>query len=345
MNVEELLGRPPVVLDEPAITSFIKGSTVLVTGAGGSIGSELCRQIDRFEPARLILVDRAEDNLFRIHRDLPHGEPCIGDVCDATRMEWLFSTYRPDTVLHAAAYKHVPMMETNAREAVRNNVVGTRVVADTSAVFGVKNFVLVSTDKAVNPASVMGATKHLAEMYVLALRGRSRTNFNIVRFGNVLGSTGSVVPIFLEQIARGGPVTITHPEMTRYFMTIPEACQLVLQAAVLGAVLDCDFEPGNVFVLDMGKPIRVVDLASTLIRRAGYEPGETMPIVYTGMRPGEKLVEELSREGLVPTGHPGILVGHPLPPSLESVVAAIGDVYGAWDVKMKLLGVSRQFEG
>lgn len=322
----DLLGRPPTTADEKAIGALVHGATVLVTGAGGSIGAGLCRQVIRFSPARLIMVDRAEDNLFRISSELPSGEPFIGDVCDRGRMEAIFARCRPDLVLHAAAYKHVPMMEQSAEEAVHNNVIGTRTVADTAALFGARAFVLLSTDKAVAPTSVMGATKRLAERYIRAMHARSRTLFASVRFGNVLGSTGSVVPIFLEQIERGGPVTVTHPEMERYFMTIPEACLLTLQAAALA-------KGGEVFVLDMGNPLRIVDLARRLIERSGRD----IEITFTGIRPGEKLVEELSREGLHPTSHPGVLVGYPTGERLDDVIWTLNRIRGASDVKTKLL--------
>ncbi len=326
-DFSDLLGRPPVTADEPAIAALVRGKTVLITGAGGSIGGGLCRQVHRFTPARLIMVDRAEDNLFRIHSELPSGEPYIGDVCDRSRMEAIFSRCRPDLVLHAAAYKHVPMMEHNAEEALRNNVLGTRTVADTAALFGARHFVLLSTDKAVAPTSVMGATKRIAERYVRSMHARTPTYFLAVRFGNVLGSTGSVVPIFLEQIARGGPVTVTHPEMERYFMTIPEACLLVLQAAALA-------KGGEVFVLDMGKPVRIGALAQVLIQRYSTGP---MEIIYTGIRPGEKLVEELAREGLHPTAHPGILVGYPQGERPDEVIAALNAISTAPDVRGRLL--------
>lgn len=325
-DFSDLLGRPPATADETAIGALLRGATVLVTGAGGSIGAGLSRQVHRFSPARLILVDRAEDNLFRISSELPFAEPFLGDVCDRARMEAIFSRARPDLVLHAAAYKHVPMLEQSAGEALQNNVCGTRTVADTSALFGARSFVLLSTDKAVAPRSVMGATKRLCERYVRALHARSRTVFSSVRFGNVLGSTGSVVPTFIEQIERGGPVTVTHPEMARYFMTIPEACLLTLQAASMA-------QGGEVFVLDMGQPIRIVDLAKELIRRWGKD----VEITYTGIRPGEKLHEELSREGLHPTAHPGVLVSYPPGERLDEVIGDLGEIRGAFDVKARLL--------
>lgn len=310
VNIEDLLRREPVVLDETAIHDVVRGRVMLVTGAGGSIGSELCRQICRFEPKTLVLVERAENNLFYIHRELverfpdQHVVPCVGDVCDVSRMQAIFAEHRPYAVFHAAAHKHVPMMEWNPGEAVKNNVRGTKVLADLAHAHGVHAFVMISTDKAVNPTSVMGATKRVAEIYIQALSQRSDTRFVTVRFGNVLGSAGSVIPIFQEQIARGGPVTVTHPEMKRYFMTIPEACQLVLQAATMG-------KGGEIFILDMGEPVKIVDLARDLIVLSGLRPGEDIEIRFTGIRPGEKLFEELSiaDEYVDKTRHPKIFVG------------------------------------
>jgi FlaA1/EpsC-like NDP-sugar epimerase len=310
VHIEDLLGREPIVLDTEAISAFVRGRTVLVTGAGGSIGSELCRQISRFHPARLVLVEQAENNLYHIHRDLmrlfPSEKivPLIADICDSRRLRGVFEREQPHVVFHAAAHKHVPMMEWNPGEALKNNVFGTKKLAELSATFGVDKFVMVSTDKAVNPTSVMGASKRAAEVYVQMLSQRSATQFVTVRFGNVLGSEGSVVPLFKEQIARGGPVTVTHPEMKRYFMTIPEACQLVLQAGAMGA-------GGEIFILDMGEPVKIVDLARDLIRLSGLVPGEDIEIQFTGVRPGEKLFEELSMsdENADKTVHPKIYVG------------------------------------
>ncbi len=308
--IEDLLRREPVRLDEEAICDNVRGRSVLVTGAGGSIGSELCRQLCGFEPRELVLVERAENALFEIHRELLERfpsvrlVPAIADICDAQRMAALMRKHEPRLLLHAAAHKHVPMMEWNAGEAVKNNVLGTKLLADLAHEHGVERFVLVSTDKAVNPTSVMGATKRVAELYVQALSARSRCKFVAVRFGNVLGSAGSVIPIFTEQIARGGPVTVTHPEMRRYFMTIPEASQLVLQAATMG-------DGGEIFILDMGEPVLISDLAEDLIRLKGLRPGEDIEIQYTGMRPGEKLFEELSvaDESAEKTYHAKIFVG------------------------------------
>lgn len=308
--IEDLLGREPVTLDTEAVGAFLTGRSVLVTGAGGSIGSELCRQICRYAPKKLILLEQAENNLFEIHRALlaefPDVEvtPFVADICDSRRLESVFGAERPAVVFHAAAHKHVPMMEANPGEAIKNNVFGTKKVADASHRFGVETFVMVSTDKAVNPTSVMGASKRTAEIYVQALSQRSRTQFVTVRFGNVLGSAGSVIPIFKQQIARGGPVTVTHPEMQRYFMTIPEACQLILQAGTMG-------RGGEIFILDMGKPVKIVDLARDLIRLSGFTPNEDIAIKFSGVRPGEKLFEELSfdAENAEKTRHPKIFVG------------------------------------
>jgi FlaA1/EpsC-like NDP-sugar epimerase len=304
--ITDLLRRDPVELDQSAIERLVHEQTVLVTGAGGSIGSELCRQLLRFAPKNLILVERAENNLFHIHKELRESGasviPCLADISDVPRMRSLFSQYRPAAVFHAAAHKHVPMMEWNACEALKNNVFGTRTVADLAHEFEASAFVMISTDKAVNPSSVMGATKRVAEIYIQSLANQSSTRFVTVRFGNVLGSAGSVIPVFQDQIKRGGPVTVTHPEMRRYFMTIPEACQLVVQAASMG-------QGGEIFILDMGEPVRIFDLARDLIRLSGKE-GD-VDIHFTGIRPGEKLFEELSLadEKATKTNHPKIFVG------------------------------------
>lgn len=314
VSLNDLLQRPAVNLDTPELQRFLAGKTILVTGAGGSIGSEICRQIMRFCPQSLILVERAENNLFEIDRELREAWlgseiiPYVADICDETRIRQIFAAHGPQVVLHCAAHKHVPMMERNPGEAVKNNVFGTKVVADAAAQYGADAFVLISTDKAVNPTSVMGAAKRFAELYIQAKnaghpKSAAPTRFVAVRFGNVLGSSGSVVPIFQKQIAAGGPVTVTHPDMKRYFMTIPEASQLVLQAGAIG-------RGGEIFVLDMGEPIRIVDLAQELIRRSGLRVGEDILIEFTGVRPGEKLYEELAghSEETRPTSHPKIHV-------------------------------------
>lgn len=307
--IEDLLRRQPVRLDREKVRRVVHNRRVLVSGAGGSIGSELCREICQFEPCTLILVEKSENSLFLIHREIvasyPELEvvPHIADICDDVRMKSIFATHRPEVVFHAAAHKHVPMMEWNPGEAIKNNVWGTRSLADLAHAYGVVEFVMISTDKAVNPTSVMGVSKRVAELYVQALSRRSATRFVTVRFGNVLGSAGSVIPIFKEQIARGGPVTVTHPEMKRYFMTIPEACQLVLQAASMG-------QKGEIFILDMGEPVKIVDLANDLIHLSGV-PAGSIEVHFTGMRPGEKLFEELSleEEQAEKTAHPRIFVG------------------------------------
>lgn len=311
VSIDDLLGRPAVELGEDLIASTIADSVVLVTGAGGSIGSELCRQILRYSPRRLLLLEQAENSLFFVHRELTAAStgveivPYVADITDAARVDQIFRTERPRNVFHAAAHKHVPMMERNPGEAVKNNVFGSQIVADAANIHGAERFVLISTDKAVNPTSVMGCTKRLAELYVVMLSRHSKTRFSTVRFGNVLGSAGSVVPIFKKQIEGGGPVTITDPRMTRYFMTIPEASQLVLQAAAMA-------EPaGGIFILDMGQPVKIIDLARDLIRLSGLEPESDIAIVTTGVRPGEKLHEELSsaQECAARTRHPKIFIG------------------------------------
>ena len=330
--IEDLLRREPVRLDDGAILDVIRGRVVLVTGAGGSIGSELCRQVCSFAPTRVLLVERAENALFEVHRELlerwPGVDvvPLIADIGDAPRMEALFARHAPEVIFHAAAHKHVPMMECNAGEAVKNNVLGTKRLADLADRRGVRDFVLISTDKAVNPTSVMGACKRAAEMYVQALSERSETRFSAVRFGNVLGSNGSVVPIFKQQIAAGGPVTITHPDMLRYFMTIPEASQLVLEAAAIG-------EGGEIFILDMGEPVRIVDLAKDLIALSGLKVGDDIEIRFTGVRPGEKLFEELAieDEGADKTRHPKIFVGKVRARDYDAVVEQIGELSRAAD--------------
>ncbi|HYY62768.1 MAG TPA: nucleoside-diphosphate sugar epimerase/dehydratase, partial [Burkholderiales bacterium] len=304
IELDDLLGRDPVALDDAGLHGFLDGRTVLVTGAGGSIGSELCRQIARFAPARIVLFELSEFALYSIEQEfrdrLPHATVAavIGDAKDDARVAEVFARYRPDVVFHAAAYKHVPLMEDdNAFQAVVNNVASTLVVARAAQAHGAREFVLVSTDKAVNPVNVMGASKRLAELVCQALQSASRTQFVVVRFGNVLGSTGSVVPRFREQIARGGPVTVTHPEIQRYFMSIPEAAQLVLQAALMG-------KGGEIYVLDMGEPVKIADLARQMIRLSGFSEDE-IGIRYTGLRPGEKLYEEplADAEQSLPTPH------------------------------------------
>jgi len=308
INVEDLLGRPPVALDVHAIRTKLQDKVVLVTGAAGSIGSELVRQVAGFHPCRLVLLDRSENDQFRLSMELSRKFPeldyvtVVGDILDLGLLRDLFALHRPQSVFHAAAYKHVPLMERNCFQAVTNNILGTYNVALISRQFAVEDFVLISSDKAVNPANVMGVTKRVCELITLALR-RQRTRFVAVRFGNVLGSAGSVLPIFQQQIAEGGPLTITHPDAVRYFMTIPEAVQLVLQASTMG-------KGGEIFVLEMGEPVRIRDLAMNLIRLSGLQPETDVNLVYTGLRPGEKLFEELclSNEDTKPTAHAKIRV-------------------------------------
>jgi FlaA1/EpsC-like NDP-sugar epimerase len=310
--IDDLLGRDPVSLEWESIRQGLVGKRVMITGGGGSIGSELCRQIARLNPVELIVVDHSEYSLYRIDHELRSDYhdllfySVLGDICDPATVEKVIGEYKPDVIFHAAAYKHLPILQTQVREAFRNNVFGTMRVAEAAERHGVGTFVLISTDKAVNPANIMGATKRVAEMYCQNMNARSHTCFITVRFGNVLNSNGSVVPLFQEQIAKGGPVTVTHPEISRYFMTISEASQLIMQAAVLGG-------GGEIYVLDMGEPVNITYLAEHLIRLAGKEPGRDIEIIYTGLRPGEKLFEQLFHE-LEPyeqTTHEKILLAHP----------------------------------
>jgi FlaA1/EpsC-like NDP-sugar epimerase len=309
VELDDLLGRDPVQLDTAELSSFLSGKTVMVTGAGGSIGAELCRQIARFGPSRLILFEISEYALYRIEQEFRRLYPAlpivcaIGDTRNRARVEQVLRDWRPKVVFHAAAYKHVPLMEeVNTWEALQNNVLGTHVLASASIRHGAQAFVLVSTDKAVNPVNVMGASKRLAEIVCQALQTESKTRVVMVRFGNVLGSAGSVIPKFRQQIAEGGPVTVTHPDITRYFMSIPEAAQLVLQAGAMG-------KGGEIFVLDMGEPVRIVDLAREMIRLSGLTVND-IKIVFTGLRAGEKLYEELlaDEEHTLPTPHPKLRI-------------------------------------
>lgn len=308
VQIEDLLGRDPVELEDKNLHEFLGNKTVMVTGAGGSIGSELVRQIINYEPKRILLVERAEFFLFQITRELGDTDvecvPLIADVADEARMREIFERHRPDVIFHAAAHKHVPLMEINSSEAIKNNVFATQLVGRLAGEFRASDFVLISTDKAVNPTSIMGASKRVAEIVVQDLNQTYATNYIAVRFGNVLGSAGSVVPIFSEQIRKGEALTVTHRDMTRYFMTIPEASQLVLQAGALGA-------GGEIFVLDMGEPVKILDLAEDMIRLSGLTPYEDVDIVFTGIRDGEKLFEELeiTGENLLKTRHPKIFVG------------------------------------
>ncbi len=320
INIEDLLERDPVKLDNCLISSDIKGKTVLVTGGGGSIGSELCRQIVKYNPERLIILDIYENTTYELQNELEEKYPeqvidvLIASVRDKKRLDDIFCEYKPDVVFHAAAHKHVPLMEYSPSEAIKNNVFGTYNVALCAEEFGVKRFVMISTDKAVNPTNVMGATKRMCEMIIQTFSKRGKTEFVAVRFGNVLGSNGSVIPRFKKQIASGGPVTVTHPEITRFFMTIPEAAQLVLQAAAYA-------KGGEIFVLDMGKPVKIYDLAKKMISLSGYQPDIDIKIEFTGLRAGEKLYEELlmNEEGLQGTTHSKIFVGKPIDITIDEL--------------------------
>ena len=313
VQIEDLLGRDPVHLDNKNINSLIKNKTVLVTGGGGSIGSELCRQIVKYDPKRLVILDIYENNLYDIEMELRAEYPklnleaIVASVRDKERLNNVFETYKPEIVFHAAAHKHVPLMEKSPLEAIHNNVFGTYNVVNCADEYGVEKFVLISTDKAVNPTNIMGASKRVCEMIVQAKNKVSKTEYVAVRFGNVLGSNGSVIPLFKKQIERGGPVTVTHKDITRFFMTIPEAVQLILQAVTYA-------KGGEIFVLDMGEPVKIYDLAVSLIKLLGYEPNVDIPIEITGLRPGEKLYEEIlmSEEGLTSTKHDKIFISKPM---------------------------------
>lgn len=324
VRIEDLLMREPILLDNSMVADENRDKVILVTGAAGSIGSEIARQLFHLHARRIILLDQAETPLhelsLRFRHIFPHflerAEVFLGDVNNAQRMNWVFSHYKPQLVYHAAAYKHVPLMEENPGEAVIANVLGTRILANAAIRHGVEKFVMVSTDKAVNATNVMGATKRVAEMYIQSLNNKAlgSTRFVTTRFGNVLGSSGSVIPVFRKQIEDGGPVTVTHPEITRFFMTIPEACQLVLEAGAMG-------KGGEIYMFDMGKPIKIVDLARKMIRLSGLQPDEEIKIIYTGLRPGEKLYEELlgSSENTIPTHHPRILIARIGPVKFDEI--------------------------
>ncbi len=354
VDINDVLGREPVQLDPENIGHFLAAKVVLVTGAGGSIGSEICRQLVAFHPKRLVLLEQAENNLFYIDRELRTARPdldvvpVIADVCDRQRIQDVFSRQEPDVVFHAAAHKHVPMMELNPGEAIKNNVFGSKNVTDMALKSGAEAFVLISTDKAVNPTSIMGCTKRVTEMYCQSLsdgKDGGSTKFVIVRFGNVLGSAGSVVPIFRDQIARGGPITVTHPEMRRYFMTIPEASQLVIQAGAMG-------KGGEIMLLDMGTPVKIVDLARDMITLSGFRPDVDIKIEFLGIRPGEKLFEELrtGSEDILPTHHEKIFIWQNRGCTKEKIEAAleqlktVADGAALDDVQGVLKSVVPEFE-
>lgn len=322
VDIEDLLGREPIKVNMEEMSGYIEERTVLVTGGGGSIGSELCRQIASFNPKHLIIVDNYENNAYTIQQELIRKyegklnlSTIIASIREYKRMDEIFNEYKPDVVFHAAAHKHVPLMENSPSEAIKNNIFGTLNVARLADAYKVKRMVLISTDKAVNPTNIMGATKRAAEMIIQTINKNSETEFVAVRFGNVLGSNGSVIPLFKKQIAEGGPVTITHPDIIRYFMTIPEAVQLVLQAGAMA-------KGGEIFILDMGEPVKIVDLANNLIRLSGFEPGVDIKIEYSGLRPGEKLYEELlmSEEGLTKTANSKIFIGKPVEFDTKKVI-------------------------
>lgn len=313
VDPQDLLGREPIKVNLDEIVGYISGKVVLVTGGGGSIGSELCRQIAHAKPKQLIILDIYENNAYDIQMELRRTHPelnlevIIGSVRDAVRLNHVMETYRPELVFHAAAHKHVPLMEESPNEAIKNNVIGTYKLAKAAAEYGVKRFVQISTDKAVNPTNIMGASKRLCEMVIQMMNRESKTEFVAVRFGNVLGSNGSVIPLFKKQIEAGGPVTVTHPDIIRYFMTIPEAVSLVLQAGYYA-------KGGEIFILDMGEPVKIDTMARNMIRLSGYEPDVDIKIEYTGLRPGEKLYEELlmKEEGMQETANKLIHIGKPI---------------------------------
>jgi FlaA1/EpsC-like NDP-sugar epimerase len=330
VKIEDLLGREVIQMNNKRIGEEISGKVILVTGAAGSIGSEIVRQLIAYFPAKLVLVDQAESALYDLEYELAGKVPAnvqlivnVADVSDTRRVSKIFKSHQPNIVFHAAAYKHVPLMENNPYEAIKTNVIGTRILSELASEVGVEKFVMVSTDKAVNPTNVMGATKRLAEMYTQSMNQIEgvKTKFIATRFGNVLGSNGSVIPLFKKQIERGGPVTVTHPEITRYFMTIPEACELVLEAATMG-------QGGEVFVFDMGESVKIIDLAKKMITLSGLRVDKDIEIRYTGLRPGEKLYEELlnNDENTLPTHHPKILIAEVNTPSYAYMEVATNDL-------------------
>jgi FlaA1/EpsC-like NDP-sugar epimerase len=342
IKIEDLLEREPIKLDEEIIKAQIENKIILITGAAGSIGSELARQCSKYHPKKLFLLDQAETPLHELDLEFndllikPKYEVVIADVRQIDRMRKVFNTFKPDIVFHAAAYKHVPMMENNPSESILTNILGTKIVADLSVEFNVEKFVFVSTDKAVNPTSVMGASKRIAEIYIQSLGKTASTKFITTRFGNVLGSNGSVIPRFKKQIDQGGPITITHPDISRYFMTIPEASQLVLEASSMG-------KGGEIFVFDMGGSVKIVDLARKMILLLGLKEGKDISIVYTGLRPGEKLYEELlaNTENTLPTHHNQILIGKVREYAYSQVKKIIEELIQSFDTQNNELIVQR----
>lgn len=340
-RIEDVLGRETVELDLSSIRQKVQDKVILITGAGGSIGSELVRQLARLQVGHLVLFERSENDLYKIALELstffPKSSfsPCIGDILDVDRLHQVITLHRPQSIFHAAAYKHVPMMESNCLQAITNNIFGTYNVALVAAQCNVPDFVMISSDKAVNPTNIMGVTKRIAELLVLSLQSYP-TRFVAVRFGNVLGSNGSVLPLFQEQIAKGGPVTVTHPEARRYFMTIPEAVQLVLQASTMG-------RGGEIFTLDMGEPVKITDMAANLIRLSGFEPNREIQIIYTGLRPGEKLVEELCLEveGIESTSHRKIFVIRGTHAPFETMSAWVDELSVLVDAKNMYAVISK----
>ncbi len=345
INIEELLERDEIKLNADKISMELADKIIMITGAAGSIGSELVRLISRFQPRQLILIDQAETPLYHLEMEFSDKPGfarmkfIIGDICDETRMRNIFGSYKPDIIYHAAAYKHVPMMENNACEAVRTNVEGTKILADLAMESGAGKFIMISSDKAVNPTNVMGASKRIAEIYTQSMNSRNQTRFVTTRFGNVLGSNGSAIPLFRRQIEQGGPVTITHPEVTRFFMTIPEACQLVLEAGSMG-------EGGEIFIFDMGQSVKIVDLAKKMIKLAGLSLGKDIQIVYTGLRPGEKLYEELlfDKENTLPTHHPQIMIAKVREYDLDKVRTDFTDIIRILNVQDNLSIVAKMKE-
>jgi FlaA1/EpsC-like NDP-sugar epimerase len=342
VKIQDLLERDPIKLDLDIIKKNISGKTVLITGAAGSIGSELVRQVLNFKPKFVVLLDQAESDLYDIDMEIhesqrkDHVESVIGDIRNRERMTNVFRTFNPEIVFHAAAYKHVPMMESNPSESIQTNVLGTKILADLAVEYNTEKFVMISTDKAVNPTNIMGASKRIAEKYIQSLNKITKTKFITTRFGNVLASNGSVIPRFQKQIEEGGPITVTHPEISRYFMTIPEACQLVLEAGALG-------KGGEIFIFDMGKSVKIVDLAKKMVKLSGLSLGKDIQLVYTGLRPGEKLYEELlnDKENVLPTHHPKIMIANVEENDFESISKEICELISLFQTQDNLAIVKK----